>query len=106
MIEIAPGDPGSAEPWRNLLPVVELLLAHGNRYVPGREGFIEDPHGGAECDLELPLDFDLLAAEVTFPDTVEVGPPEADGILDRGTWCVISGPGERASRIVMPKRID
>ncbi|MFE6845890.1 hypothetical protein [Streptomyces sp. NPDC057686] len=105
MIEIAPGDPGSAEPWRSLLPVVELLLAHGNRYVPGREGFIVDPRNGAECALELPLDFDLLAAEVTFPDTVNAS-PDRDGILDRGTWCLISGPGERASRIVMPERLD
>ncbi|MFF3861711.1 hypothetical protein [Streptomyces sp. NPDC002209] len=105
MIEIAPGNPGSAEPWRSLLPVVELLLAHGNRYVPGREGFIVDPRNGAECALELPLDFDLLAAEVTFPDTVNAS-PDSDGILDRGTWCLISGPGERASRIVMPKRLD
>nr|WSW48037.1 hypothetical protein OG296_35925 [Streptomyces sp. NBC_01001] len=105
MIEIAPGDPGSAEPYRSLLPVVELLLAHGNRYVPGREGFIEDPHGGAACELELPLDFDLLAAEVTFPDTVDAR-PEGDGILDLETWCLISGPGERASRIVKPKRLD
>ncbi|MEV6583256.1 hypothetical protein AB0M92_34435 [Streptomyces sp. NPDC051582] len=105
MIEIAPGDPGSSEPYRSLLPVVDLLLAHGNRYVPGREGFIVDPRGGAVCELELPLDFDLLAAEVTFPPAVNAK-PDRDGILDRGTWCLISGPGERASRIVMPKRLD
>ncbi|WP_158709955.1 hypothetical protein [Streptomyces katrae] len=105
MIEIAPGDPGSAAPYSTLLPVVALLLAHGNRYVPGREGFIVDPRGGAACELELPLDFELLAAEVTFPETVDAR-PERDGILDRGTWCLISGPGERASRIVMPKRVD
>ncbi|MEV7415595.1 hypothetical protein [Streptomyces sp. NPDC089919] len=106
MIEIAPGNPASHEPWRNLLPVVELLLAHGNRYVAGREGFVVDPRGGgAECALELPLDFDLLEAEVTFPDTVDAG-REGDGILDRGTWCMISGPGERASRFVLPRRLD
>ncbi|MFI8277659.1 hypothetical protein ACIGBH_22675 [Streptomyces sp. NPDC085929] len=73
--------------------------------MPGREGFIVDPRGGAAFELELPLNFDLLASEVTFPETVEAG-PERDGILDRGTWCLISGPGERASRIVMPKRLD
>ncbi|MFE2147836.1 hypothetical protein ACFXA3_39980 [Streptomyces sp. NPDC059456] len=105
MIEIAPGDPESAEPHRNLLPVVELLLAHGNRFVPGREGFVVDPRGGAVCELELPLDFDLLAAEVTFPETVRAR-PDRDGILDRATWCLISGPGERASRIVLPPRRD
>ncbi|MFF3653129.1 hypothetical protein ACFYXV_31385 [Streptomyces sp. NPDC002181] len=105
MIEISPGDPESAEPYRSLLPVVELLLAHGNRYVPGREGFIVDPRGGAVCELELPLEFDLLASEVTFPPTVKAK-PGGDGILDRETWCLISGPGERASRIVMPKRLE
>ncbi|MFJ3202677.1 hypothetical protein [Streptomyces sp. NPDC086989] len=105
MIEIAPGDPESAAPYGNLLPVVQLLLAHGNHFVPGREGFIVDPRGGAACELELPLDFDLLAAEVTFPQTVDAR-PDRDGILDHATWCLISGPGERASRIVMPKRVD
>lgn len=32
-----------------------------------------------------------------FPPTIDAG-PDGDGILDRSTWCLISGPGERARR--------
>jgi hypothetical protein len=104
MIDIAPGDPDALTPYATLQPVVDLLIAHGNRFTPTGEGFQHQPHGWV-CELELPLDFALLAREVTFPPVVKAR-PQGDGILDMGTWCLISGPGERASRIVMPPRID
>lgn len=104
MIDIAPGDPDALYPYENLLPVVDLLVAHGNRFTAAGERF-QLTRDGWICELELPLDFDLLTREVTFPPLVEADPGH-DGILDHGTWCLISGPGERASSIVMPTRLD
>ncbi|CAG7649740.1 hypothetical protein [Actinacidiphila bryophytorum] len=77
---------------------------HGNRYTAAGEGF-RLTRDGWICELELPLDFDLLAREVAFPPVVKADPSH-DGILDQGTWCLISGPGERAGSIVMPHRTD
>nr|WSX77856.1 hypothetical protein OH826_30860 [Streptomyces sp. NBC_00899] len=104
MIDIAPGNPDALYPYENLLPVVELLIANGNRFTAAGNGFQRQPHGWV-CELELPLDFDLLTREVTFPPIIKAG-PQGDGVLDMGTWCLISGPGERASRIVMPKQVE
>lgn len=104
MIDIAPGDPDAPAPYATLQPVVDLLLAHGNRYTAAGDGF-RLTRDGWICELELPLDFDLLAREVAFPPVVKADPSH-DGILDQGTWCLISGPGERAGSIVMPHRID
>lgn len=104
LIDIAPGNPDALYPYENLLPVVELLIANGNRFTAAGNGFQRQPHGWV-CELELPLDFDLLTREVTFPPIIKAG-PQGDGVLDMGTWCLISGPGERASRIVMPKQVE
>lgn len=107
MIQLEPGDPGSPKRYSNLLPVVELLLAHGNRYAEGyEEGFALDPRGGGYiCELALPIDFDLLEREVVLPPTI-TAKRKYDSVLDRSTWCMISGPGERASRIVKRPPID
>lgn len=93
MKEIEPGNPESYKPYANLIPIVELLLEHGNRYVAGTEGFI-GRKDGCVCNLELPIDMDLVHSEFVFPPTIDAG-QRGDSILDRGTWCIIAGPGER-----------
>jgi hypothetical protein len=103
MIRIDSGNPGSEEPFTNLEPVVALLLRHGNSYHGGREGFQRDPHGGWICFLEAPIDFELLRQEFEFSPDIDAS-EEKDGILDRRTWCLISGPGERERSIVVPAR--
>lgn len=94
MRDIEPGNPESYKPYANLIPIVELLLEHGNRYKAGAEGFV-GRKDGCVCNLELPIDMKLVHSQFTFPPTIDAG-PKGDSILDRATWCMIAGPGERA----------
>jgi hypothetical protein len=100
MRDIRRGDPESPHPYENLLPIVELLLAHGNelvegpdRHVPlaGTDVFVLE-RDGPVCNLGWPIDIDLVRSEFVLPADIR---GSEDGILDISTWCRISGPGER-----------
>ena len=78
-----------------LLPVVELLVAHGNE--PADGGFLNSP-GGWYCRMTQTLDIDLVQRELDLPPSVSCS-REVDTIGDRATWASIIGPGAPSARL-------
>ena len=77
-----------------LLPVVELLVAHGNLAVAG--GFVNS-QGGWYCQMSDRLDHDLVRQNLVVPSSWDMSEAH-DTILDRLTWSCIVGPGGDTSR--------
>ena len=89
MIEIARESPDPDQPFANLLPLVDALLAEGNVLLDS--GFVLNPDGW-RCRLERPLDLQVIAQRFTLPNNIQIS-AEYDSILDRLTWCSVEGPG-------------
>lgn len=84
--------PNWTEPYGHLLPVVDALVAAGNRVVRG--GFFKDKDGW-RCELADPLDFQLLRQEFAFPESIRLV-PDRNLLLCRRTWTVIEGAVDSA----------
>jgi hypothetical protein len=93
-IVVAPESPDPARPFANLLPIVDVLVAHGN--VPVDGGFVSNP-AGWECRLREPIDVELVAAEFQLPPTIQAS-AFYDAIHDFTSWCTVEGPGADAAR--------
>lgn len=78
--------------WTHLEPVVEYLLANGNRlsyeyrWGSTREGFY--------CHVVLPIDFDGLEREFLFPPTIILG-RAGNVIFDEKTGCLIQAAKDK-----------
>jgi hypothetical protein len=75
-------------PYANLLPLVDALIRDGNRLRD--EGFILSK-GGWGCRFAHALNIDLLMDRFEIPENIRLS-VEHDTILDRLTWCSITGP--------------
>jgi hypothetical protein len=91
----APEVPGSLACAR-LMPIVHLLLANGN--VPNTSGFVMRKDGGV-YEMVYPIDFALVRERLELPPQVDLL-ESSDTILDRLTWCAITGPGALAANRV------
>jgi len=81
-------------PYLHLLPVVDLLVAHGNEVEGG--GF-RPTQGGWECTFRDPIDLDLVRRECELPDSISLSEQEIS-LFDRLSWSVIRGPRAEATR--------
>jgi hypothetical protein len=94
MKQSVPLDPPDwSRPFGHLLPVVDVLVAGGNRVVRG--GFYKDIDGW-RCELADPLDFDLLRKRFRFPESICLAPGR-DLVLCRRTWAAIEGGKARSN---------
>lgn len=75
----------------NLLPLVDFLIAHGNALADSGDAFQRD-RDGWYFQLRDPIDFDLLAAQVTLPPSITCSRAHNE-ILDTWTWVNIRGGG-------------
>ena len=89
----APDPDAPGRPYERLVPLVEALVAAGNRlrYENGDRGFIPQPDG-YNCFLAEPIDFDLLRSTFELPDDLRLR-PEKDTVVDAVTYCSIHGAG-------------
>jgi hypothetical protein len=79
--------PDWSRPYGHLLPVVDVLVAGGNRFIRG--GFYKNVDGW-RCELVDPLDFELLRRRFRFPESICLAPGR-DLVLCRRTWAAIEG---------------
>lgn len=84
----------AAQPYANLLPIVNLLLRLGNVALDG--GFIMNPDGW-RCRLANAIDFVVVRKEFEIPSSINLSEVH-DTILDTLTWCSIEGPGAHPTR--------
>lgn len=89
-------------PYANLLPIADLLIAHGNSFADG--GF-RLTQGGWERQLTMPIDFALIARSFSIPASIQAS-SDYDTILDRQSWCAVEGPGAQAARLRRSGVID
>jgi hypothetical protein len=85
--------PDWSRPYGHLLPVVDVLLAGGNRVIRG--GFHKDVDGW-RCELLDPLDFELLRKRFRFPESICLAPGR-NLVLCRRTWAAIEGGKARSN---------
>jgi hypothetical protein len=85
--------PDWSRPYGHLLPVVDVLVAGGNRVMRG--GFHKDVDGW-RCELLDPLDFELLRKRFRFPESICLA-PSRDLVLCRRTWAAIEGGKARSN---------
>lgn len=82
--------PDGAEPYLNLLPMVQFLVARGNHTTRGfcctRDGWV--------CHFRDRLDLESVRDSFLLPPNVRAS-EQYDSILDELTWCVIAGPEAR-----------
>ena len=94
MKQSVPLDPPDwSRPYGHLLPVVDVLVAGGNRVIRG--GFYKNVDGW-RCELVDPLDFELLRKRFRFPESICL----AEGrnlVLCRRTWAAIEGAKAKSS---------
>jgi hypothetical protein len=76
-------------PYSNLVPLVDLLVQHGNVALDG--GFVMD-RDGWRCRLTKPIDVETVRREFQIPSSIQVS-AERDTILDSLSWCSVEGPG-------------
>jgi hypothetical protein len=86
--------PDWSRPYGHLLPVVDVLVAGGNRVIRG--GFHKDVDGW-RCELVDPLNFELLRKRFRFPESICLAPGR-NLVLCRRTWAAIEG-GKARSQI-------
>jgi len=79
--------PDWSRPYGHLLPVVDVLMAGGNRVIRG--GFYKSVDGW-RCELVDPLDFELLRKRFRFPESICLAPGR-NLVLCRRTWAAIEG---------------
>jgi len=84
------------QPYENLKPIVEALIEAGNRvsptfgsHTPNRDGFYMDRDGWI-CDLEFPIDFDLIEYNFDIPASIRINKSE-NTISDDKSWSQIRG---------------
>jgi hypothetical protein len=94
-ITLSDGDKEST--YAHMLPIVELLLRHGNALA--ENGPFYQDRDGWRCDLCRPIDFQLVRSSFILPASTKLV-PEHDSILCLNTWTVITGPNaaERGAR--------
>jgi len=88
-IRIAEGEEGAERPYENLLPLVDALVAGGNRWTSPTGPFYRD-RDGWRCDMEDALDFEMIEELFELPPSIEVSPAYGT-VLDRNTWVIIEG---------------
>ena len=86
--------PDWSEPYGHLVPVVDALVAAGNRVLYG--GFFKGADGW-RCELAEALDFELLRREFDFPESIRLV-PERNEVHCRRTWTVIAGAVELSAQ--------
>jgi len=91
MIEVRSRSQDDARPYENLMPIVNLLLEHGNTLMDA--GFLLNPDGW-RCRMSQRIDFVLIRQSLILPNTILLSDAH-DSILDQLSWCVIEGPGAR-----------
>jgi hypothetical protein len=91
VVVIERSSPDPARPYANLLPIVEALVAAGNKTRDG--GFTMD-QAGWRCVMLRPLDLEYVADRFEIPATISLS-REHDTIHDRLSWVAIEGPGAR-----------
>jgi hypothetical protein len=87
------GDPSDPlVPYSHLLPLVEALVAHGNRItLPGPRGELFAPgQGGYVAYLAEPIDWPWVQATFELPDLLRYD-PERDELFDHKNWVSILG---------------
>jgi len=85
--------PDWSRPYGHLLPLVDVLVAGGNRVIRG--GFYKDVDGW-RCELMDPLDFELLRKRFRFPESICLAQGR-DLVLCRRTWAAIEGGKARSN---------
>jgi hypothetical protein len=93
--------PDWSRPYEHLLPVVDVLVAGGNRVMRG--GFHKGVDGW-RCELLDPLDFDLLRKRFRFPESICLAPGR-DLVLCRRTWAAIEGGKARSNSEMDPETL-
>ena len=88
--------PDWSRPYGHLLPVVDVLVAGGNRVIRG--GFHKNVDGW-RCELVDPLDFELLRKRFRFPESICLAPGR-DLVLCRRTWAAIEGGKASSSSVI------
>jgi hypothetical protein len=70
------------KPYKNLTPIVEVLIKGGNtisstfgNHKPNRDGFYMDRDGWV-CDLERPIDFDVIEKRFNIPPSIRLNKTE------------------------------
>lgn len=79
--------------WTHLLPIVDLLLAHGNtlaRVDPDDGCPFWENKSGYQCTFSKPLDMDLINRHFILPELTGYD-PEDDSIFDQKNWMIIYG---------------
>lgn len=87
----------------HLVPIVEMLITHGNRvlnpppsaasgHLMAGEQRWYSSHGGYRIDLRRPIDFELVTSVFDVPKTIDMN-KAFDRIDDEITWSGILGPG-------------
>jgi hypothetical protein len=98
-VSASPAD--QSRPFEHLLPIVQALASGGN--APLQPSMFFRDADGWRCDMERPIDFDLLHRCFDFPATIRLS-PGTDSILCTKTWIEIAGPGQTRTQYV--SRID
>ncbi len=94
MKQSVPLDPPDwSRPYGHLLPVVDVLVAGGNRVIRG--GFYKNVDGW-RSELADPLDFELLRKRFRFPESICLAPGR-NLVLCRRTWAAIEGGKARSN---------
>jgi len=77
----------SAIAYAHLEPIVDALIEDGNQLINTKFYTTRD---GWRCDLEKPINFELLKEKFEFPKSIELL-EEKDAIVCRNSWIEIRG---------------
>jgi hypothetical protein len=90
VIAADPADP--LLPYTHLVPLVELLIAHGNRVVkPGPRGEVFAPsQDGYTAYLADPVDWSWLCEVAVLPETIDYDAAH-DELRDNRNWVSVLG---------------
>lgn len=112
MIRIEDSSTDRLRPFANLVPIVEVLMEHGNRLVhpnagrtPSGPALVGDPaqpeatstngfvpsRDDWHCEFQDRLDFGFVRSNFILPKSIVVSDP-GDTIFDSNSWCSIIGP--------------
>lgn len=81
-------------PYLHLIPLIEMLIEHGNKPVPSPKSNrwgLYVTRGGWLCDLQKPIDFELVQRTFELPGSLKLS-PEAGTIFCENSWIEIRGP--------------
>ncbi len=97
-IEIARFPAKGQRAYEHLLPIVEVLIQHGNRLAMGPD-WVANTYGyrfrmnakdGWVCVLENPIDVELIRSSFILPSSIIVA-EDGRSIFDRDSWIEIQG---------------